>query len=196
MCLFYLIKRFLHYCNNSKIGADFDVSLNKIRHIIPMNSLAKVINPAEFHKWAKKMDYVLLITQFKDDGISVELQYFKGKFKRGVTRGDGQVGDDISNNVKKMKFFVPEVNPEFTGAVRGEIILTKCVFDKKYPNAKNSRNMASGITKRKDGKGSEDLTIIAYNAISVNPDYRFKNESEKLDWLKAQGFQVVRTYFL
>ena len=179
----------------SKVGADFDTTLNKVRHIIPMNSQAKVTNSAEFSKWAKKVNYALFITQFKLDGISVELQYIKGKFVCGVTRGDGQIGDDISNNLKKMQFFVPEVNLEFTGAVRGEVILTKCIFSKNYPNAKNSRNMVSGITKRKDGKGSEDLTILTYDAISKNPDFTFKNEVNKIDWLKNNQFKVVRTYF-
>ena len=177
----------------SKVGADFDISLDKVRHIIPMNSQAKVTNSVEFNKWARKMNYDLFITQFKLDGISVELQYFSGKFKCGVTRGNGLVGDNISNNTKKMISFVPEVNPEFTGAIRGEIVLTKDIFNDKYPNAKNSRNMASGITKRKDGKGSEDLTIIAYDAINKNPNFRFKNELKKFDWLKSYQFKVVDT---
>ncbi|MHA1460394.1 MAG: NAD-dependent DNA ligase LigA [Promethearchaeota archaeon] len=175
----------------SKVGADFDTSLNKVRHAIPMNSQAKVTNSAEFNKWARKMGYDLFITQFKLDGISVELQYLGGKFKCGVTRGDGLVGDDISNNTKKMISFVLEVNPEFTGAIRGEIILTKDIFNTKYPDAKNSRNMASGITKRKDGVGSEDLTIIVYDAINKNPAYKFKNEIQKLKWLEKCQFKVV-----
>ena len=179
----------------SRVGADFDISLNKIRHIIPMNSQAKVTNSTEYNKWARKMDYDHFITQYKLDGISVELQYLNGNFKCGVTRGDGLVGDDISNNVKKMMSFVPDVNNEFTGAIRGEVVLTKDIFKAKYPDAKNSRNMASGITKRKDGKGSKDLTIITYDAISKNPDYRFKNELEKLDWLKNYQFKVVDTHF-
>jgi len=177
-----------------KVGTDFDANLNKIRHLIPMNSQAKVTSPAEFSKWARKIGYSQFITQFKLDGISVELQYLRGKFQYGVTRGDGLLGDDISHNVRKMIAFVPEVNPEFTGAVRGEIILKMDIFQKKYPDAKNSRNMASGITKRKDGKGSEDLTIIVYDAISKNPDDRFKNELEKLKWLRNYQFEVVDTH--
>ncbi len=180
----------------SIVGADLDANLDKIRHLIPMNSQAKVISPAEFSKWAKKKNYSQFITQFKLDGISVELQYLKGKFQYGVTRGDGLIGDDISNNVKKMKAFVPEVNPDFTGAVRGEIVLTKDIFLKKYPDAKNSRNMTSGITKRKNGKGSEDLTIIVYDAINKNPnpDNKFKNELEKLKWLRSHQFEVIDTH--
>jgi len=83
----------------SKIGADYDTALNKVKHIIPMNSQAKVTNSGEFNKWARKMGYDLFITQFKLDGISVELQYLSGKFKYGVTRGDGLIGDDVSNNI-------------------------------------------------------------------------------------------------
>ena len=176
-----------------KVGTDFDASLDKVRHLIPMNSQAKVTTPAEFSKWAKKMGYPQFIIQFKLDGISVELQYLRGKFQYGVSRGDGLIGDDISHNVRKMIAFVPEVNPEFTGAVRGEIILTTDIFQKKYPDAKNSRNMASGITKRKDGKGSEDLTIIVYDAINKNPNHKFKNELEKLKWLRDYKFEVVDT---
>ena len=110
-----------------------------------------------------------------------------------MTRGDGLIGDDISSNVKRMRAFVQEVNPNFTGAVRGEIVLTKDIFLKKYPDAKNSRNMASGITKRKSGKGSEDLTIIVYDAINknLNPNNKFKNELEKLKWLKDHQFEVI-----
>ena len=177
----------------SKVGTDFDTALDKIRHVIPMTSQAKVTNSEEFSKWARKVGYDLFITQFKLDGISVELQYFGGKFKYGVTRGDGEIGDDITSNAQKMIRFVPEVNPEFTGAVRGEIVLTKDIFQKKYLDAKNPRNMASGITKRKDGQGSEDLTIIAYDAISKNPAFTFKNELEKLKWLKRFQFTVVDT---
>jgi len=177
-----------------RVGADFDVSLDKVRHLIPMNSQAKVTSPAEFNKWSRKTGYSQFITQFKLDGISVELQYLKGKFQYGVTRGNGLIGDDISNNVRKMRAFVPEVNPEFTGAVRGEIILKKDIFLKKYPEAKNSRNMASGITKRKDGKGSVDLTIIVYDAISMNPNHKFKNELEKLKWLKNYQFEVIDSH--
>jgi DNA ligase (NAD+) len=177
----------------SKIGSDFDTSLNKVRHTIPMNSQSKVTNSSEFNKWARKMGYKIFITQFKLDGISVELQYFRGKFMWGVTRGDGLVGEDISDNAKKMISFVPEVNPEFTGAVRGEIVLTKDIFIARYPDAKNSRNMASGITKRKDGVGSEDLTIIVYDAINKNPDHKFSNEIQKLKWLDKYQFKVVDT---
>ncbi len=173
----------------SEVGKDSDIRLKKIQHIIPMGSLSKASNSEEFYKWAKKMNYDLFIIQFKLDGISVELQYINGKFKYGVSRGNGLIGDNISENVKKMKGFISKVNFEFSGAVRGEIILTKDIFKSKYSNAKNSRNMASGIVKRKDGKGSEDLTIITYD---VNSNYKFKDELKKIEWMKNY-FNVVTT---
>lgn len=177
----------------SKVGLDNDVSLNKIRHIIPMNSQEKVSSSGEFLKWARKMEYPKFIIQYKLDGISVELQYTKGKFEHGVTRGNGTIGDDITNNVRKMSAFVPQVNSDFSGAVRGEIVLTKDIFQQKYHEMKNCRNTASGITKRKDGKGSEDLTIISYDAVNKNPNAPFKNELNKLKWLETYNFNIVDT---
>ena len=176
-----------------KVGSDSDPALGKVRHVIPMNSQAKVTNAAEFMKWARKMGYKRFITQYKLDGISIELQYVKGQFTKGVTRGDGTIGDDISDNVTKMHNFVSEIDPEFTGAIRGEIILTKDIFQQKYSDAKNPRNMASGISKRKDGEGSEDLTIMVYDAINMNPEHEFSSESQKLKWLEENKFNRVQT---
>lgn len=178
----------------SKVGLDSDVSLEKITHIIPMNSQDKVTSPQEFSKWAKKRNYPKFLVQFKLDGISIELQYFKGKFKYGVTRGDGKIGDNITSNVMQMKGFIKNIDSNFTGAIRGEIILPRDVFNENYAlENKNPRNTASGITKRKDGQGSDDLEIIVYDAINLNPTFSFKNESHKLEWMASQGFKMVDT---
>jgi len=93
-----------------------------------------------------------------------------------------------------MSGFVKEIDPKFTGAVRGEIILPKDIFEAKYAKEnKNPRNTASGITKRKDGVGSEDLSIMTYDAININPTIAFENESHKLAWMKEQNFTVTET---
>jgi len=76
----------------SKVGADFDPHLEKITHIIPMNSQDKVTSPQAFLKWAKKRNYPEFLVQYKLDGISIELQYVKGSFQYGVSRGDGIIG--------------------------------------------------------------------------------------------------------
>lgn len=177
----------------SKVGANIKDRDDKIEHIIPMGSQAKVANPQELKKWAKKVKFSPFLLQYKLDGISIELQYVQGTFNFGVTRGDGIVGLNISENVKKMQGFKPQIDTNFTGGIRGEIIMTKEVFNQKYHNTQNPRNTASGISKRKDGQGSEDLTIICYDAINLNPDRPFKNELTKMEWLNAQGFKTVET---
>jgi DNA ligase (NAD+) len=93
-----------------------------------------------------------------------------------------------------MKGFKENIDPSFTGAIRGEIILPRDIFNEKYAlENKNPRNTASGITKRKDGQGSEDLIIIVYDAINLDPTFSFKNESNKLNWMAQQGFEMIET---
>jgi DNA ligase (NAD+) len=171
------------------VGEDNNQAFAKVKHVIPMNSQAKASQIAEFTKWAKKWAYKEYLVQLKLDGISVELQYLNGKFHRAVSRGNGKVGDDITQNVRKMNHVPFEVDPQFSGAVRGEIVMFHSIFDKKYSDQKNCRNMASGIAKRKDGKGCEDLAIITYNVLNLAKP--FENENQKLEWMENNKFYVV-----
>jgi len=181
--------------NNSifdKVGKDEEKTLAKREHIIFMNSQDKVTTPKDFMKWVKKVNHPKYIIQFKLDGISLELQYRNGEYRFGVTRGNGYRGDDISNNVRKMKGFVQSVDKHFTGAVRAEILMEHSVFDSKYSEKyKNCRNTASGFSKRKDGSGCEDLAIICYDAISKDEGNQFKSELSKISWIKDQGFITI-----
>ncbi|MHA1619375.1 MAG: NAD-dependent DNA ligase LigA [Promethearchaeota archaeon] len=171
------------------VGKDNNQAFAKVKHVMPMNSQAKAAQISEFKKWTKKWAYKEYLVQLKLDGISVELQYLNGKFHRAVSRGDGKVGDDITNNVRKMNHVPFEVDPQFSGAVRGEIVMFHSIFNKKYSDQKNCRNMASGIAKRKDGKGCEDLAIITYNILNLAKP--FKNENQKLEWMENNKFHVV-----
>ena len=177
----------------SKIGEDSSEDFTKKEHIIHMNSQDKVNTPEAFYKWCNKWNWDVLIVQHKLDGISVELCYEDGRFTVGISRGNGVVGDDISNNVRKMRGFVEELkDKDFTGGVRGEIVLYKDVFEEKYSaENKNPRNTASGIAKRKNSEGSEDLTIITYNAQVKDDDKYFSNELEKLFWLQYNKFNLI-----
>jgi DNA ligase (NAD+) len=176
-----------------KIGVDSSELFTKKEHIIPMTSQDKVITPAEFTKWAKKRNYKTFIIQFKLDGISIELQYEDGIFQYALTRGDGKIGDDVSANVVKMKGFIPKLRVPFTGAVRGEILMFHNVYEQKYSDMQNCRNAAAGIVRRKDGKGSGDLSIVYYDAISLSNNVIFENEIQKVKWLQEQGFFTVKT---
>ena len=127
------------------------------------------------------------------DGASLELQYQKGRLVRAVTRGDGSVGDDITANAKKMKGVLSllEKSPNFTGGVRGEVIMTHSVHKKYFSDKANCRNAANGLMKRKDGEKSEYLCLITYDALSTDGPNPFKDEEEKIAWLVKNGFESV-----
>jgi DNA ligase (NAD+) len=81
----------------------------------------------------------------------------------------------------------------FTGGVRGEVVMTHDVWQGKYPSKANCRNAANGLMRRKDGEGCEDLNVTVYDASASDDDYFFKDELQKLDWLKQRGFQITET---
>jgi len=135
----------------------------------------------------------IFLVQYKMDGASLELQYENGKLVRSVTRGDGIIGDDITENTKRMSGVVKKLDINFTGGVRGEVIMTRSVWKNKYPSKANCRNAANGLMRRKDGEGCEDLNLIVYDAAAAGDDDFFKNELNKIEWLKKRGFQTTET---
>jgi DNA ligase (NAD+) len=176
-----------------KVGADSTDGFPKAKHLIPMGSQEKAANPEEFKAWVKKMKAAVFVVQYKLDGASLELQYENGMLKMAVTRGDGTIGDDITQNAFRMAGVMPEITKEFSGGVRGEVIMTHQVWKAKYSAKANCRNAANGIMRRKDGAGCEDLLFISYDAAAGGNDSFFKDEIKKIAWLKAQGFNVTET---
>ena len=180
--------------NNStlfSVGVDSSELFTKKEHIIPMMSQDKVIYPEDFIKWIKKRNISTFLTQYKLDGISIELQYKNGVFECAISRGNGKVGDDVSANVFKMKDFLPNLKSKFTGAIRGEVVMLHDVYNMKYSSMQNCRNAAAGIVRRKDGVGNNDLSIIFYDAISMSDKVLFDKESDKIKWLHNEGLNAV-----
>ncbi len=175
-----------------KVGADSG-NFEKASHVMPMGSQEKAADPEQFLAWAAKHVYPEYLVEYKLDGASLELQYQKGRLVRAVTRGDGSVGDDITVNAKKMKgvLSVLEKSPDFTGGVRGEVIMTHSVHKKYFSDKANCRNAANGLMKRKDGEKSEYLCLITYDALSTDGPNPFKDEEEKIAWLVKNGFESV-----
>lgn len=185
---------------NSYSGGNFE----KATHLIPMGSQEKAADPNAFLAWTKKVNFKEYLVEYKLDGASLELQYENGKFVKGVTRGNGIIGDDITANVLKMKGLVKELKIKtdelslfgeellpFTGGIRGEVIMSHEVHQKYFSDKANCRNAANGLMKRKDGEGSEHLQIICYDAFftdTSNYEYPFKDEVEKMNWLEKIGF--------
>jgi DNA ligase (NAD+) len=178
------------------VGADSSDGYAKVEHLIPMGSQEKASDPESFLKWAAKVKHPEYLVQYKLDGASLELQYSAGEFLRAVTRGDGMIGDDISANVRRMRGFVPRLKEDFSGGVRGEVVMSHAAHDQYFPDKANCRNAANGIMKRKDGEGSQRLDILCYDAQSTeNPGF-FERERDKLAWLSAQGFATVEQRIL
>ncbi|MCL2442023.1 MAG: NAD-dependent DNA ligase LigA [Treponema sp.] len=201
--------------NNQTDHYDVD-GFPKAKHLIPMGSQDKASNPEEFLTWVKKRiksdiennkinekDLLLtegvseltktFIVQYKLDGASLELQYEKGLLTKAVTRGDGIIGDDITNNARRMAGTVQQLGIPFSGGIRGEVIMTHDVWETKYPTKANCRNAANGIMRRKDGEGCEDLNLVVYDAAALNNDSYFQDELQKLQWLKKLGFNTTET---
>ena len=179
-----------------RVGQDKADGWPKARHVMPMGSQSKATDPESFATWALKAGLDTYIVQYKLDGASIELQYAEGRLARAVTRGDGTVGDEITPNAVKMRGVLSRIPSAYTGGVRGEVLMSHAVHERKYSDKANCRNAANGLMKRKDGQGSEDLEVMCYDAAGGNPDSPFGNELEKVDWLSAMGFTTVPTEVL
>ena len=173
-----------------KVGADSG-NFEKASHVMPMGSQEKAANPEQFLEWAVKHNYSEYLVEYKLDGASLELQYENGSLIRAVTRGDGTVGDVITNNALKMKGVPRKLSENFTGGVRGEVIMTHDVHKEKFSDKANCRNAANGLMKRKDGEGCEYLKLIVYDAFSPSGNQPFNDEESKVNWLKSCGFNTV-----
>jgi DNA ligase (NAD+) len=173
----------------------------KVSHHIPMGSLDKAQNLDEFTNWVNDRGVHLpkydewFVTE-KLDGISIHLRYEKGIFKQALSRGDGLVGEDITRNVAKMKGLPKRLDGNgrnFTGSIRGEVILLKSDFDTHFKEAgyRNTRNAAAGIAKRLDGTACEHLTLFVYQVVDGKD---FITEAEAFEWLTFFGFNVPNWY--
>ena len=176
-----------------KIGADSG-NFAKIRHVMPMGSQEKAANPEQFLSWCKNHSYPEYLVEFKLDGASLELQYSQGKLIHAVTRGDGSIGDDITKNAVKMQGVKKNIDCNFTGGIRGEVIMTHKVHQDLFSDKANCRNAANGLMKRKDGTGSEYLSLIVYDVWATDGNQPYTDEEDKLAWLKKNGFTAVELY--
>lgn len=183
----------------AKIGHTVSSAWPKVSHTIFMGSQNKVSNEPDIRAWVKSVEQKLgvknplYVLQHKIDGFSLEMEYPKGRLERGVTRGNGVIGEDITPNVKLFRQ-VPGVLPiQQHVTARGEGVIFKEDFDmiqkQTSDHYKNRRNAASGISRRLDGSYSKYIRVIAYD---VNA--KVTTELEKVQTLKKLGFRHVQTY--
>lgn len=169
----------------TSVGAPIVVSeWKKASHEVPMGSLNKVNTADEFKAWVKSCnDAKKFLLCEKLDGLSISTKWEAGKLVQAVTRGNGSEGEDITVNVVRMKGIPKKLKKNFTGHLRGEILLKKSDHQKYFSEYSNPRNAASGLAKRLDGEGVEHLTIMMYKVEGKD----FKTEEDQFEFLDALG---------
>ena len=180
-----------------KVGEDSGSIFRKAPHILHMFSQQKCKEPGEFLDWVSKHKVPRYIVQHKLDGASIELQYVNGSFVKAVTRGNGVIGDDVTQNFVNNQDVPKKVvlnNKLFNGGIRGEVLLFHSDFATHFKDKANCRNAANGIMKRKDDEAAKFLHIIVYDAQSTDGQM-FNTETKKIAFLVHNGFRVVQSMY-
>ena len=139
----------------------------KVAHEIPMGSLDKVNTVDEFDEWVSKTGGAVHFgITHKIDGASLELVYRAGKLVRGVTRGGGMIGEDVTRNIAKIPDLPKELTRDIDATVGGEVVMFKNVFADKYEDKgyANPRNTAAAKMREMKGGGADcaNLAFLAY----------------------------------
>lgn len=186
-----------------KIGGEVISNFKKVKHSVPMMSLADVFNLEEIKEFDLKVKKKILnpsyICELKIDGLSVSLIYEKGKLVRAATRGDGVVGEDITHNVRTIKNVPLSLLKDIDIEVRGEIYMPKISFEKLNEQRKiagealfaNPRNAAAGSVRQLDSKiaSKRNLSTFIYHLPNASK-YNIKSQEDALKFMSDLGFTV------
>ena len=192
-----------------RVGAPASDRFQKVRHLTSMGSLEKVTNDESLVKWAedvrKRLDSdepVAFVLEPKIDGLAINLTYEKGVFARGATRGDGEIGEDVTVNLRT----IPSIPLRMLGdgdaplvEVRGEVYMPlsgfrelneRLIAEDKKPTP-NPRNAAAGSLRQKNPAvtASRPLSVWAYG-VGSHDGVELTTHWETLQWLKAHGFPI------
>jgi NAD-dependent DNA ligase len=175
------------------IGAKIREGENRVELPFHMGSMNKVKSEDEINKWLSKNKTSKYIIEEKLDGISCLAIFENGSISL-FTRGDGRIGADISHLVNYFRNIPRTLSEDVSLVVRGELIIKKSVFEKKYSNEyANPRNFVSGrVGGKKVREGLSDIEFIAYEIINENPKYKNESPTRQLHSLKTYGFKTVR----
>lgn len=187
-----------------RVGGTITKDFETVEHTYPMLSLSNTYSEDELREWDERVKKGLLgapyeyVCEIKFDGISLSMTYENGYLVRGVTRGDGTKGDDITANVKTIRSLPLKVTNSDTFEIRGEGFMPNVEFEKlnaKFeeegkPTLANPRNAASGTFKMQDSSvvAARNLDCYVYQYLSEKDTY--KTHSESLEGLKELGFNV------
>ena len=186
-----------------KIGGEILDKFNKVTHDKPMMSLSDVFNEEEIIAFDNRIKKEGIIPQYvcelKIDGLSVSLKYEKGLFKSAATRGNGVVGEDITNNVKTIKTVPLKLKQEVDIEVRGEIFMSKKTLDKLNKKReqdglslfKNCRNAAAGSIRQLDSNIARERELEVFIYHLPNPrDFGINTQEEAIKFMQDLGFRV------
>ena len=186
-----------------RAGGEVLSFFDKVTHLIPMLSLSNVFNEEEIRLFDSRIRKEGIIPKYvcelKIDGLSVSLRYEKGLLVSAATRGDGTVGENITNNVKTIKTVPLKLNKEIDIEVRGEIYISKKQFEKVNQERmkkgldtfQNCRNLAAGSIRQLDSKVASSRHLDTWIYHLPNPsDYGIKTHYEALEFMKGLGFKV------
>jgi DNA ligase (NAD+) len=182
-----------------------------VEHLQPMLSLANARNEDELRAWVRRIENLLVkqgveeprleyVVEPKVDGLAISLLYEDGVLVRGATRGDGEVGEDVTQNLRTIKAIPLRIEdaPPLV-EVRGEAYMPRAAFVKLNeqraqagePTFANPRNSAAGSIRQLDPKvaASRPLSMWAYS-VGAARGIEFATQREALDWLRDHGFKV------
>ena len=191
-----------------KVGGVADNSFESVTHSVRMESLQDAFSKDELREFSNRVEDTVsdvnYVVEPKIDGLSVSLEYRDGVFLRGSTRGNGDVGEDVSGNLRVIHNIPLKLNKSIPYIeVRGEVYMPKKSFervvDRQIINGekpfKNPRNAAAGSLRQKDSSvtASRGLDIFVFNIQQIE-GVELSSHKESLDFIKELGFNTIPTY--
>lgn len=193
-----------------RVGGRADGQFDSVMHTVRMESLQDAFSKEEILEFGKRVSETVTAPQFvvepKIDGLSISLEYENGFLVRGSTRGDGDVGENVTANLRTIRNIPLKLNnPVPFIEVRGEVFMPRSSFEKLVEQQelneekifKNPRNAAAGSLRQKDPKvtATRGLDVFIFNIQQVEGK-KLSSHKESLDYLKELGFQVIPSYVL
>lgn len=191
-----------------KVGGTVKEGFQKVEHEVPLQSLQDVFNFAEIENFVQRIEKQTLengieqpkyVVETKIDGLSAAIEYIDGKLVRGATRGNGLVGEDVTENLKTIKTIPKELPEKINMIVRGEVFISKRDFDKMNQEREkndeelfaNARNAAAGSLRQLDSNITKKrpLDMYIFNVQKIEGK-EFNSHYEELEYLKEIGFNV------
>lgn len=189
-----------------RVGGMALESFQQVEHIVPLESLNDVFSFEEIEAFGNRISSAgvksCFVVEPKIDGLSVALEYNDGIFTRGATRGNGLIGEDVTENLRTVKTIPLRVeNCPGKLVVRGEVYMPKKVFQALneqreadgMPLFANPRNAAAGSLRQLDPKiaASRKLDILVFN-IQYADNFTFESHTQSLEFLAEKGFKVIK----